>query len=77
MPIDPYSAWHIDILGSGSEADNDLWLKHYADEETRQHWLKDFPDDEIPPHEDPPYDRDRHLPQATYGPPEEDEGGAE
>lgn len=24
---------------------------------------------EMPEHEDPPYDRDRHMPQASYSPP--------
>lgn len=52
-----------DLVSSGSDEDRHAWLKYYADEETRQHWAKDFPGDVIPPHEDPPYDRDRHLPQ--------------
>jgi hypothetical protein len=52
-----------DLVSSGSEEDIHDWLKYYADEETRQQWAKDFPNDVIPPHEDPPYDRDRHLPK--------------
>jgi hypothetical protein len=64
MPLDESSAWHIDLLGGGGEEDTRLYMKYYADEETRRHWLADFPDDEVPPHEEPPYDRDRHLPQA-------------
>ncbi|MCI0685046.1 MAG: hypothetical protein L0Y71_23355 [Gemmataceae bacterium] len=51
-----------DLVSSGSEADIHAWLKYYADEDTRQRWANDFPNDVIPPHEDPPYDRDRHLP---------------
>lgn len=53
----------IDLVGSGSEEDIHLLLKHYADESFRQSWQKDWPDDPIPDHEDPPYDRDRLLPQ--------------
>jgi len=64
MPFDEDGAWHIDILGSGSEEDTHLYLKHYADEEYRSDWASRWPDDEIPPHEDPPYDRDRLLPQG-------------
>ncbi|HET9743357.1 MAG TPA: hypothetical protein VFQ00_11460 [Terriglobales bacterium] len=62
-------AWHIQLLSSGSEEANQLYLKYYADEDWRRHWHKDFPEDPIPAHEDPPYDRDRLLPKADYGPP--------
>ena len=55
---------HIDLVGSGSDEDIQLYLKYYADEEAREQWGEDWPDDEIPPHEDPPYDRDRHLPKG-------------
>src|SRR5215212_9964916 len=53
-----------DLLSGGGEEDTRLYMKYYADEEARRHWLADFPDDGMPPHEEPPYDRDRHLPQA-------------
>ena len=56
------SACHIDLVSSGSEEDNELYLRYYADEETRRDWLKDWPDDIMPAHEQPPFDRDRHLP---------------
>jgi len=36
----------------------------YADDDW--HWHKNFPDDPIPPHEDPPFDRDRVLPKPDY-----------
>jgi hypothetical protein len=55
---------HYDILGGCSEEDIYLRHKYYADEEERQHWAEEWPEDEMPPHEDPPYDRDRFLPQA-------------
>lgn len=59
------SGWvcHLDLIGSGSDEDNDLYLRYYADERTREHWRGDFPDAEIPPHENPPFDRDRLLPR--------------
>jgi hypothetical protein len=67
--LPPDSGWrnHIDILGGCSEEDMQLDLKYYADEEERARWAKDWPGDVIPAHQDPPYDRDRLLPQ----PPEE------
>jgi hypothetical protein len=66
VPMDDAAAWHLDLLSSGSAEDILLHLKYYADEEWRREWAEQFPGDEIPPHEDPPYDRDRHLPQSTY-----------
>jgi len=62
MPVNENSACHIDLVGSGSEEDNELYLRYYADEEDRQLWANDWPDDAMPDHETPPYDRDRHLP---------------
>ena len=66
LPADSNSAWHIQLLGSGSEEDNQLYLKYYADDADRRQWRKDFPKDPIPAHEDPPYDRDRRLPKPDY-----------
>jgi hypothetical protein len=67
MDFPPGSGWncHIDFLSSGSDEDNELYLKYYADEEWRAKWHEDFPDDAIPPHADLPYDRDRHLPKSS------------
>jgi hypothetical protein len=67
MPVDEGSAWQLDMLGSGSLQDILLHLKYYADNEWRNQWAEQFPGDAIPPHEDPPFDRDRRLPRATYG----------
>jgi hypothetical protein len=61
----------IPLLGSGSEEDNFLYLKYYADEDERRLWQEDFPDAALPDHIDPPYDRDCYLPEADYGPPDE------
>ena len=63
------SAWHIQLLSSGSDEDNYLYLKYYADDDWRRQWHKDFPSDPIPEHEELPYDRDRLLPKADYGEP--------
>lgn len=67
LPLDGSSAWHIDLLGSGSEEDTSLYLKYYADDAARRQWASDFPDDEMPEHESPPFDRDRRLPHADDG----------
>ena len=74
IPVDEYSAYHIDLLTSGSEEDNQLYLKYYADDEERTRWRQDYPEDSMPDHVDPPYDRDQHLPEATYPDPDEDLG---
>jgi hypothetical protein len=69
LPLAANSAYHIQMLGSGSEEDNLLYLKYYADDAFRQHWQEEFTSDPIPRHEDPPYDRDRVLPKLDHDPP--------
>jgi len=64
MPPDPRSAWHVDIIGGCSEEDLLISRRYYDSEAERDFWREEYPDMLIPPHEDPPYDRDRHLPQA-------------
>jgi len=63
MPDNPDFAYHIDLVGSGSEEDI-VYLKYYADEEARRRWAADWPSERLPDHELPPFDRDRHLPQG-------------
>src|ERR1041385_4185321 len=64
FPEDPNYAYMIDLTGSGSEEDNLLYLKYYADDEYRLHWATDWPEDPIPPREQPPYSRDIKLPRS-------------
>ena len=68
LPSDDQGYYYLDITGSGSDEDTEIYLKYYADEDWRTHWAEDFPDMFIPPHEDPPYDRDRHLPKPPPPP---------
>jgi hypothetical protein len=67
FPENPSYAYMIDLTGSGSEEDNQTFLKYYADEQYRQQWASDWPADNIPDHEDLPFDRDRFLPQSPIG----------
>jgi len=67
LPHNPRAACHIDILGGCSSEDLQIRLKYYADEDERLSWANEFPDEAIPPHEELPYDRDRHLPSPNYG----------
>jgi hypothetical protein len=64
FPENPSYAYIIDLTGSGSDEDNQTYLKYYADEEHRLQWAHDWPDDPMPDHEDPPFDRDQFLPQS-------------
>jgi hypothetical protein len=50
--------WHFSAIGGGSEEDNELYLRYYADDEDREQWRHDF-GEPIPPKEEPPYGRDR------------------
>jgi hypothetical protein len=67
FPENPSYAYMIDLTGSGSEDDNQIYLKYYADEQYRRQWAHDWPDDRMPEHEEPPFDRDRFLPQSPVG----------
>jgi len=64
FPENPSYAYMIDLTGSGSDEDNQTYLKYYADEKARVKWGHDWPGDKVPRHEDPPFDRDRFLPQS-------------
>jgi hypothetical protein len=64
FPENPSYAYMIDLTGSGSDEDNLIYLKYYADEEHRKQWAFDWPGDPMPQHEDPPFDRDSSLPQS-------------
>jgi hypothetical protein len=55
---------YLDLVSSGSEEDTAMWLRYYADEETRARWRADFPEFVLPPRQRPPHDRDRFLPQS-------------
>jgi hypothetical protein len=62
----PMGNCHLDVLGACREEDIILQMRYYADEEERVRWAADFPDFPMPPREKPPFDRDRHLPQASF-----------
>jgi hypothetical protein len=57
---------HIDFVSSGSEEDIQTYLRYYADEASRRAWREEWSDVEMPEHEEPPYDRDDHLPGAGW-----------
>tara|TARA_B100000902_G_C26926460_1_gene724263 strand:- start:97 stop:690 length:594 start_codon:yes stop_codon:yes gene_type:complete len=61
----PDSAYHLDVLGSGSEQDIKTYLKYYANEDERREWSHELAADEIPEPALPPHDRDRFLPKRV------------
>jgi hypothetical protein len=67
FPENPSYVYGLDLLGSGSDEDMELYMKYFADEEYRKQWANDFPDFAMPPHEDPPFDRDKDLPKSPFG----------
>ncbi|PWU08229.1 MAG: hypothetical protein C5B50_30015 [Verrucomicrobia bacterium] len=46
----------------------EIYMRFYMDEGDRDLWRSTDPDIVFPPHEDPPYDRDRHLPVPPIPP---------
>lgn len=49
----------VSELNAKGMTHEEIWLRYYAEEADR---VPLSPGEIIPPHEDPPYDRDRHLP---------------
>jgi len=58
----PGEVFEIDMLGGCSEEDLQLYFRYYVEEDDRAVWGPDYAD--MPPHEEPPYDRDRWLPRG-------------
>ena len=67
FPDNPGYVYGLDLLGSGSEEDMQLYMKYFADGASRAEWKADFPELEMPTHEDPPFDRDKDLPKSAFG----------
>ena len=65
LSANPDSAWHLSPIGGGSEEDNEIYLRYYADDDDRKQWMGDGAT--IPPKEPLPFDRDRLLPQPHRG----------
>ena len=61
---------HLTLVSGGAKPETNTYLRYYADEGTRARWKREWPDDEMPPREQPPYDRDRLLPQPHADEPE-------
>jgi hypothetical protein len=61
LPIGPGGFWHLSPIGSGSEEDNEIYLRYYADDEYREMWRRET-GAVLPLREKPPCDRDRFLP---------------
>jgi hypothetical protein len=40
--------WNISPIGGGSDEDNEIYLRYYADDEDREHWRREF-GDPLPP----------------------------
>jgi hypothetical protein len=66
--LSPEFGWNCRInvaeyVIEGEEDPDQVFLRHYADDLDRHLWSRDFPDRVLPPHEDPPYQRDSWLPK--------------
>jgi hypothetical protein len=61
IPLAAEMNCHVDCSDAGSGGD--LWVKYYADDETREMMQRDHPNEILPAKEKPPYDRDRLMPE--------------
>lgn len=52
----------VSELNANGLTHEEIWLRYYADADDQEFWHRDDPDFVFPPHEDPPFDRDRFLP---------------
>ncbi len=66
FPNDPCYAYHIDLIGSGSSEETEIYLRYYASEEERRRWQEADSDRELPQRQPVPYDRDRLLPRPFH-----------
>lgn len=60
----PDNSYHIDATETSDEDSLQVYLKYYADDEERLLYATDFPEIQLPAHCDPPYDRDRLMPDG-------------
>ncbi|MEP6920402.1 MAG: hypothetical protein ABI967_04690 [bacterium] len=67
FPENPTFGFMIDLTGSGSDEDTQLFLKYYASDDYRERWARDWPEDSMPKREDAPFDRDSRMPRAPFG----------
>jgi hypothetical protein len=65
IPVCPGVREYIDLIGSGAEAEEEIFLRHYASEVEREAHRREH--GSVPRHESPPFDRDRHLPRPEDG----------
>ena len=52
----------ISEFDAGGMTQEEIWLRYYADEGDHALWHSSDPEFVFPPHQDPPYDRERFLP---------------
>src|SRR5260370_23592962 len=67
FPDNPGYVYGLDLLRGRSEEDMELYMKYFANDEYRAEWTTEFPELDLPPHEDPPFDRDKDLPGSALG----------
>jgi len=53
------------VRGERSRICQNQTERYSADDRTRERWRRDFPKMKVPPHEDPPFQRDRMLPRPA------------
>jgi hypothetical protein len=58
--------WFHDLLGSWSDEEMQLWLRHYATDDQRAQHAAEYPKEVLPPKEPPVAMRDWRLPKGPF-----------
>jgi hypothetical protein len=53
----PGTSLYFDVIGGGSDEDNEAYLTYYASDEEREQWKADFPNEKLPQRKRPLYNR--------------------
>ncbi|MPN03686.1 hypothetical protein SDC9_150918 [bioreactor metagenome] len=58
--------WFHDVIGSGGQEDEEIYLSYYANEQQRREHAAEYPEQPLPPRKSPVTRRDWRLPKGPF-----------